>query len=190
MQEPNLKPTVILPDTVPLIHLAAGKSLHVLNALGRVVVVDIVMLEATFFRDKPFASDVLAWIDAGRQPGSNQPVEIAETELGALYKLALEQGVKKPRNAGEIAIAEWLGDELGHIGGPAIVVYENGRVPAMLARDGVLATVAVLTTRNLLALAEKQGIVQDAEAIWSDNVLEIPTANPASVRSFIHPVKT
>jgi hypothetical protein len=190
MQQPDLKPTVILPDTAPLIHLAAGRALHVLNALGRVVVVDIVMLEATFHSDKPFAAEVLAWIQAGRQDGSNQPVEIAETELGGLYRLALEQGIKKPRNAGEIAIAEWLGDELRHIGGPALVVYENGRVPAMLARDGVLETVAVVTTRNLLAFAEERGIIQDAEAIWSDILLAIPTANPASMRSFIYPAKT
>jgi hypothetical protein len=158
MREFDLKPTVILPDTAPLIHLAAGRALHVLNALGRVVVVDIVMLEATFYHNKPFAAEVLAWIDAGRQHGSNRPVEIAETELGGLYKLALDRGMKKPRNAGEIAIAEWLGDELGHIGAPTLVVYENGRVPAMLARDGVLAAVAVLTTRNLLTLAEQRGI--------------------------------
>ena len=145
MQEPDLKPTVIMPDTAPLIHLAAGKALHVLNALGLVVVVDIVMLEATVYRDKPFATDVLGWIDPGRQQ-----------------------------------------------------VYENGRVPAMLARDGVLATVAVLTTRNLLALAEQKGIVQDAESTWSDIVREITTANSGvgaqfhstgkSMTATVHPV--
>jgi len=58
--------------------------------------------------------------------------------------------VKPPRNAGEIAITEWLSDELRHLGGPALVVYENGRVPAMLAREGVTETIAVATTRNLL----------------------------------------
>lgn len=35
----------------------------------------------------------------------------------------------------------------------ALIVHENGRVPAMLAREGVAATVAVATTRNLLELA-------------------------------------
>jgi hypothetical protein len=184
-----IKPTVILPDAAPLVHLAAGEALHVLNSLGRVVVVDIVAMEVTFFADKPYARDVASWLEAGQQVGSNLPVEIAETEFGPLYRLALEQDVKRPRNAGEIAIAEWLADELRHAGGPALVVYENGRVPAMLAREGVAATVAVATTRNLLALAEEEGIISDAEAVWTKIVAARPTANPASVRSYIEPSK-
>jgi hypothetical protein len=117
----------------------------------------------------------------GQQPGSNQPVEITATELGPLYKLAIEQHMKPPRSAGEIAIAEWLTDELRHIEGPALVVYENGRVPAMLAREGVVGTVAVATTRNLLELAQREGIIQDAEALWARIVQAAPTANPAPV---------
>jgi hypothetical protein len=189
MEQPDVKPTIIVPDTAPLIHLAAGDALHVLNALGRVVVVDVVMLEATYDRNKPYATEVWNWIEAGRQPGNNQPVEIAETELGPLYRLALEQGIRKPRNAGEIAITEWLGDELHHIGGPALVVYENGRVPAMLAREGVADVVAVLTTRNLLALAQDHGVIADADSVWSRIVKAVPTANPTSARTFIHPTK-
>ena len=190
MKQPDIKPTVILPDTAPLIHLAAGEALHVLNALGRVVVVDIVMLEATYYHDKPYARAISEWIESGRQPGTNRPIDVAATELGPLYRLALEQGVKRPRNAGEIAITEWLGDELLHLGGPALVVYENGRVPAMLAREGVAATVAVLTTRNLLTLAQQEGIIPDAEALWSKIAAATPTANPASIRTFIQPVKS
>lgn len=134
MNEQQVKPTVIVPDTPPLIHLAAVESLHLLNDLGPVVVIDVVALEATYFQDKPYAREIGAWIEAGKTPGSNRRVKIAATELGPLYKLALDHHVKPPRNAGEIAITEWLSDELRHLGGPALVVYENGRVPAMLAR--------------------------------------------------------
>lgn len=116
-------------------------------------------------------------------------MEIAATELGPLYKLALDQDMKPPRNAGEIAIAEWLSDELRHIGGPALVVYENGRVPAMLAREGVAATVAVATTRNLLELAQREGLISDAEALWSRIAEAAPTANPSSVLTYINPAK-
>jgi hypothetical protein len=186
---PRIKPTVILPDTTPLVHLAAADALLVLNGLGRVVVVDVVALEATYFADKPYAREIAAWIDAGSKPGSNRPVEVAATELGPLYKLALDQHVKPPRNAGEIAIAEWLGDELRRLGGPALVVYENGRVPAMLAREGVTATVAVATTRNLLELAQREGLIPDAEALWSRIIKAAPTANPASALTYINPPK-
>lgn len=189
MVEQRIKPTVILPDTSPLVHLAAVGALSVLNGMGRVVVVDVVALEATNDQTKPYAREIAAWIEAGRKPGSNQPVEVAATELGPLYKLALDQNVKPPRNAGEIAITEWLADELRHLGGPALVVYENGRVPAMLAREGVAATVAVATTRNLLELAQREGLIPNAEALWSRIVKAAPTANPASVLTYVNPPK-
>jgi len=116
-------------------------------------------------------------------------VEIAATELGPLCGLALERNVKPPRNAGGIAIAEWPADELRHIGGQALVAYENGRVPAMLAREGVAGTVAVATTRNLLELAQSEGLVPDAEALWARTAEAAPTANPASVLTCINPAK-
>jgi len=189
MSDQRIKPTVILPDTTPLVHLAAVDALHILNDLGRVVVVDVVELEATYFRDKPYAPEIAAWIAAGKEPGSNRPVEIATTELGPLYKLALDQHVSPPRNAGEIAITEWLADELRHLGGPALVVYENGRVPAMIAREGVTETVAVATTRNLLELAQREGLIPDAEALWRGILAVAPTANPANVVTYINPPK-
>jgi hypothetical protein len=49
MSDQSIKPTVILPDTTPLVDLAAVDAPHLLNDLGRVVVVDVVALEATYF---------------------------------------------------------------------------------------------------------------------------------------------
>lgn len=184
------RPTVILPDTTPLILLAAGNALAVLTDMGPVVVVDIVALEATHYQDKPYAKEIAAWLEAGQATGSNRPVAIVESELGPLYRLALAQGLKKPRHSGEIAIAQWLEDELASIGGPALVVYEDGAVPLMLARQGLAAEVAATTTRNLLTLAQELGYVADAEAIWSQIVEAVPTANPASVFTRIKPTKS
>lgn len=146
-------------------------------------------LEATYYQDKPYAREIAAWIAAGKEPGGNRPVAIATTELGPLYKLALDQQVRPPRNAGEIAIAEWLADELRHLGGPALVVYENGRVPAMLAREGVTETVAVATTRNVLELAQREGLILDSEALWTRIIAVAPMASPASVVTYINPPK-
>jgi len=47
MRQPSVKPTVIVPDAAPLIHLAADDALSVLDSMGRVVVPDIVELEAS-----------------------------------------------------------------------------------------------------------------------------------------------
>lgn len=182
------RPTVAVPDTAPLIHLAAGDALTVLNGMGRVIVPDIVVLEATYFRDKPFAAGIAAWIEAGQAAGSKQAVEVVETEIGGPYRLALEQDLPRPRDAGEIAIATWLAENLPAIGGPALVVYENGRVPNLLAREGVAAIVAVATTRNMLMMAETRGLIPDAEAVWRRITAAMPTANPASTLTVIHPI--
>jgi hypothetical protein len=188
MKEPAIKPTVVIPDAAPLIHLAAGDALTVLNGMGRVVVPDVVVLEATYNPDKPYAREITAWIEAGQERGSNAPVEVAATEIGGLYRIALDQGLPRPRNAGEIGIATWLADNLSDIGGPALVVYENGRVPNMLAREGVAAIVAVATTRNMLHMAQEEGIIPDAEALWARITAATPTVNPASILTIINPV--
>ncbi|HXA22018.1 MAG TPA: hypothetical protein VNW90_06935 [Acetobacteraceae bacterium] len=188
MKLPRIKPTVVIPDAAPLIHLAAGDALTVLNGMGRVLVPDIVQLEATYYLDKPYAREIAAWIEAGQQHGSNAPVAIAETEIGGLYRIALDQGLPRPRNAGEIGIATWLAENLARVGGPALVVYENGRVPGMLSREGVADVVAVATTRNMLRMAQEEGIIPDAEALWERITAAIPTANPAANLTIISPV--
>lgn len=190
MEAPRIKPTVVIPDVAPLIHLAAGDALTVPNGMGRVVVPDIVQLEATYDLDKPYAREIAAWIEGGQQQGSNQPVEIAETEIGGLYRIALDQGLRRPRKAGEIGIATWLADNLSRIGGPALVVYENGRVPNLLSREGVAAVVAVATTRNMLHMAQEQGLIMDAESVWERIPAAMPTANSASNLTIINPVKS
>ena len=60
----------------------------------------------------------------------------------------------------------------------------------MLAREGIAETVAVATTRNLLELAQREGVIPDAEALWARIAAAAPTtANPASVITVINPPK-
>ena len=94
----------------------------------------------------------------------------------------------RSRDAREIGIAAWLADNLSRIGGPALVVYENGRVPNMLSREGVAAVVAVATTRNMLRMAQEKGLIADAEALWARITAAMPMVNPASNVTFINPV--
>ncbi len=179
----RIRPTVIVPEAAPLLHLAAGDALGVLTGMGPEVVVGVVALEATV-PNKPYAAEIAAWLEAAKAAGSNSLV-VAETELGPVYRLAQQQGIRPPRNAGEIAVTEWLSDHLVAIGGPALVVYQNGRVPRMLAREGVDAPIAVATTRNFLELAQQQGIIADADAVWARIIAARPSASPVSALTFI-----
>ena len=171
-----------MPDAGPLIHLAQADALHLLHQIGgRVVVADMVALEATQDRDKPGAQAIEAWIDAGRQPGSNAPVFVAPTEIGELFLQARKSdpGIR-PRNAGELAILEWLGgyvDHGDHAGHGVLIVYENGKIPRFVRETGLDLDTDVLTTRAFLELAERRGIVASAEEYWRRIVEAAPTAN-------------
>ena len=169
-------PVIIIPDTTPLIHLAAGDLLHVLPAMGRVVVPDVVALEATRLPDKPWAREIAAWFKAAA-------VEIASTEIGELYQLAIETGRRPPRNAGEIGILSWLQTNLAKQGANALVVFEDARVPRLIAAEGLGSGVLAVTTLDFLDLAEASGVISSAEAALLTIVERAPTASRMSYRS-------
>ena len=177
------RPDLIVPDTGPLIHLAQADALHLLHQIGgRVVVADMVAMEATQDMAKPGARAIEAWIDAGRRPGSNAPVLVAPTEIGELFRQARKSdpGIR-PRNAGELAILEWLGSyvEVSENARHAVlIVYENGKILRFVRETGLDLDTDVLTTRAFLELAERRGIVASAEEVWRRIVEVAPTANP------------
>lgn len=182
-QLPIVRPDIIVPDTGPLIHLAQADALHLLHAIGgRVVVADMVEWEATQDVAKPGASEIAAWIEAGRQPGSNAPVLVATTEIGELFRQARKSNpALRPRNAGELAILEWLGgyvERVEHDGHDVLIVYENGKIPRFVRETGLDIDTDVLTTRAFLDLAERRGIVASADDYWQRIVAAAPTANP------------
>ncbi len=69
------------------------------------------------------------------------------------------------------------------------MIYENGRIPNMLAREGIAETIAVATTRNLLEIAQREGLIPSADALWARVFAAAPTANPASILTTINPPK-
>ena len=177
------RPDLIIPDTGPLIHLAQADALHLLHQIGgRVVVADMVALEATGDMAKPGAREIAAWIDAGGQPGSNAPVLVARTEIGELFLQARKSDPDiRPRNAGELAILEWLGSYVeggDHAGHGVLIVYENGKIPRFVRETGLDLDTDVLTTRAFLELAERRGVVASAAEYWRRIVAAAPTANP------------
>jgi len=174
------RPDVIVPDTGPLIHLAQAKALHLLHEVGgRVVVTDMVALEATASLDKPGAQEIQAWLDVGLIPGSNAPVSVETTDVGRAFLTARRADPAfRWRGAGELSIVGWLRDEVDQSSNAVLIVYENGRVPRMIGDYGVSADIDILTTRAFLEFVERRGIIPSAEAYWQRIVAVAPTANP------------
>lgn len=159
----DLRPKLVMADSSPLIHLAAVDQLDLLFRFGgEVVIADVVHHETCLDQSKAFAPEIAAWIDLHEGHG----LTVGETELGPVYKMAVEQNVPRPRNSGERAIVEWLAEKIVHEGGPALIIYENGKVPNMLRREGLPEDVVVVTTRYFLKLAQERGFLADAEATW------------------------
>ncbi len=142
----------------------------------------MVAWEATQDMLKPGARAIEAWIAAGRQPGSNAPVLVAPTEIGELFAQARKSDPNiRPRNAGELAILEWLGGYVEHAddgGYGVLIVYENGKIPRFVRETGLDLDTDVLTTRAFLELAERRGVIANAEFYWQRIVAAAPTANP------------
>jgi hypothetical protein len=174
VQADRFTPKLIVPDAGPLIHLAAGDVLHLLTDMAETLVPDIVVLETTYNRQWPLASEIADWIEVQRAAGR---LTVAATAWSPLYLLAREQGLPPPRDAGDIAIADWVGAHLTLAVEPVLVVYENGAVPRRLNREGVAADIGIATTRAFLHLAQAHGLLDDAETAWRGIVERRPTAN-------------
>jgi predicted nucleic acid-binding protein len=184
----EITPAVVIPDMSPLIHLAAAGHLRLLQEFGRVIVMDIVAHEASSDRSRPWASEVSEWLENGQQADSSHPVEIVKTEIGEAYRLARQTDPKfRLRNAGESAIRDWLVDALPEIGGPALVVYEDKRVPKFLQRERLDEVVLLATTRALLLFAEQRGLIKSAEEAWKNIIKGASGANPVLAVQIIRP---
>ncbi len=178
------RPDIVIPDAAPLIHLAQAGLLHLLHEAGAaVVVVDMVALEVTRDLSEPGADLLRDWMAQG-QAGSNRPVRIEETETGRLYAAVLETRPDyKLRNGGETAIVEWLAEKVAGTDKAVIVLYENGRVPAIVRNQSLDADIDVLTTRAFLEGMERRSPSPPGKTYWDRVVAHEPTTNPR-IQSF------
>ncbi|MGU3496525.1 hypothetical protein ACLBXM_21000 [Xanthobacteraceae bacterium A53D] len=183
--EPIERPDIVIPDTGPLIHLSQAGALDLLHEIGgTVVIVDMVRNELAADMAKPEAQRLQGWIEEGLQPGSNRPVKLELTETGEAVRLA--QLVKpdfRMKNGGEVAMVEWLAAKVAGTNKSAIILYENGKVPKLVADQNIDADMDVVTTRAFLALAETRGLIPSAAAVWAKIVDASPTTND-QVRRF------
>jgi hypothetical protein len=164
--------------------------LSLLHEFGRVVVMDVVAHEASGDLTKPWAREVAEWLRKGQEAGSRQPVEVATTEIGEAYRLARQADPNfGMQNAGERAIRDWLVDTLPEIGGPALVVYEDKRVPALIQREHFEEVVVVATTRAIRIFAEERGLIPSAEEAWNDIIGRAAGASPSLDVRVVRPTR-
>ena len=191
LREPIHRPDVIIADSGPLIHLAQADALPLLHQFGgRVVVVDMVAFEVTQDMAKPGASELRDWLARGQVPGSNAPVSVEETSTGRLFALARQTDPTiRPRDAGERAIVDWLAEKVAGTSTAAIVVYENGKVPRIIANQDMDANIDVVTTRAFLDIAEKRQMVSSADTYWQRVTAAAPTVNPSNTITMQRRVK-
>ena len=176
-----MKPDILVPDTLPLIHLYQAGALGLLHDIGgTVVIVDMVYYELTRDLDKPEARVLADWIAEGVKPGSNRPIRLEKTEVGRVFSIAQKTDPKvRMKDGGEIAIVQWLVESVDATDHRTIVIYENGKVPSFIANRNLDIDIDVLTTHAFLELAERGHLVPSADNVWNKIIASAPGANPA-----------
>lgn len=164
----------IIADTGPLIHLVgSGMIQDVINVCSVVIIPDLVAIESTL-KGKPFADKVEQWLNTGL-------IKVSQTTTGDMYRAALlGNSTFRAKDAGERAIIDWLLDTIDETPVPAIVIYENGKVPKLIQHHDMNANVSVLTTRMFMHVMQDNNLT---DVTW-DTVLSLfPTINPKASES-------
>lgn len=154
--------SVIIPDAGPFNSLWVADRLELLLALDmRLVVVDAVYDELTSDLSYPKDRAVKAFIDAN-QP----PFVIAKTEVGEQEREKRRAGRKLRRNAGELAIVDFMSsdDGLRHyvdLGDPVIILFEDAGIRVFNKPPHL----HLLSTVGLLRGLERVGVISSADDI-------------------------
>lgn len=157
--------TLVLPDAGPINSLWVADRLDLLLALDmRIVIVDAVYDELTSHLSYLKDHEVKLFID-----GNSPPFVIAETDIGKLERAKRRLGQKLKKNAGELAMVDFMSDEGG------IAEYLSADEPvAILFEDTGLRLISkppnlhLLSTVGLLRGMEQVGIIQSADAVITE----------------------
>ncbi len=154
--------TVVIPDAGPINSLWVADQLPLLLKLDmKIVVVDAVYDEMTSDTSYPKDRDVKNFID------SNQPPFVVETtDIGKLERTKRARGEKPKKNAGELAIADFMSSDDGlrrylAPGDPVALLFEDSawhvfRKPPNLH---------LLSTVGMLRGMERVGVIKSADDI-------------------------
>lgn len=156
--------TVIIPDAGPFNSLWVADQLPLLLRLEMpIVVLDAVYDEMTsdpehFAKDR----DVKNFIDQHRPP-----FILETTETGREERIKRREGRKLRKNAGEVAITDFMSDGLERYAGdtdPVIILFEDADIP-MVRFFRKPPNLHLLSTIGMLRGLEKVGVIQSSEEI-------------------------
>lgn len=169
-------------DAGPLITMALGGALDTLISAGdyfQFKVLDIVALEAGR-RDRPGGNEISDWIDKMKADGK---LDVIETEIGLVTKTErIENPFYRLKNAGELAIAEWIENGGLKDANSTIVVYEDKDTRRLLQNMQPEADIDAVSTRAFLIAGQEMGFVKDAAALWDKIHTNAPTRSDANTR--------
>ncbi len=174
--------TVIIPDAGPFNSLWVADRLDLLLALDMLlVVVDAVYDELTSDLSYPKDRAVKTFID------NNQPPFIIEsTEIGEQERKKRRTGKKLKKNAGELAIVDFLSSDDGlrkhvSVGEPVVILFEDAEIRVFNKPPNL----HLLSTVGLLRGLERVGVISSADAvIYEMTHPSKPDRRPADTRVF------
>lgn len=174
--------TVIIPDAGPFNSLWVADRLDLLLRLDmRLIVIDAVYDELTSDPSYPKDRDVKALID-----GNRPPFVIETTEIGRLEREKRASGLKLRRNAGELAIVDFMSSEDGlpkyvAVGDPVAILFEDADMRVFNKPPNL----HLLSTVGLLRGLEKVGVIPSAdEVIYEMTHPSRPDRRPQDARAF------
>lgn len=174
--------TVIIPDAGPLNSLWVADRLDLLLRLDmRLIVIDAVYDELTSDPSYQKDRDVKAFID-----GNRPPFVIETTEIGRLEREKRASGLKLRRNAGELAIVDFMSSEDGlpkyvGVGEPVVILFEDAAMRVFNKPPNL----HLLSTVGLLRGLEKVGVIPSAdEVIHEMTHPSKPDRRPQDARAF------
>ena len=174
--------TVIIPDAGPFNSLWVADRLDLLLRLDmRLIVIDAAYDELTSDPSYPKDRDVRAFID-----GNRPPFVIESTEIGRLEREKRASGLKLRRNAGELAIVDFMSSEDGlpkyvAVGDPIAILFEDSDMRVFNKPPNL----HLLSTVGLLRGLEKVGVIPSAdEVIHEMTHPSRPDRRPQDARAF------
>ncbi|MDD9961367.1 MAG: hypothetical protein OXU70_04645 [Gammaproteobacteria bacterium] len=153
---------LVIPDAGPLNSLWVADQLDLLLHLNMpIVVVDAVFDEVTSDLRYPKDAAVKAFIEAN-QP----PFVIERTDIGAYERERQSAGKPRKRNAGELAMMDFISDAGGvrrylNSNDPLLVLYEDRGLRVFQRPPNM----HLLSTVGLLRGLEKVGVIPSADSI-------------------------
>ena len=173
---------VIIPDARPFNSLWVADRLDLLLALDmRLVVVDAVYDELTSDLSYPKDRAVKAFID-GNQP----PFIIENTEIGEQEREKRRAGRKLKKNAGELAIVDFMSSDDGlrkyvALGDPVALLFEDAGVRVFNKPPNL----HLISTVGMLRGLERVGVIPSADAIICEMTHPTkPDRRPTDARRF------